>query len=190
MSNPAPNPLAPLGISGSPDAKSFAIFRIANLAFAVPVPKVREVIAPIEVTPIPLAPAGWIGLANIRGRAVAVISLLPWLNQSTMSVQSEVPLNQEVWVVLNLPSVGDVALIANRFDSIQKIADQEPVVSPGQSRVLTQLQKLRPLVQSVWNLSLQRDVPVEVLALNLEQLIETMRIPEFPAFSVVAAESQ
>lgn len=55
--------------------KRLATFTIDGEAFGVDVARVREVVRPLEVTPIPLAPPGVAGLINLRGEIVTALDL-------------------------------------------------------------------------------------------------------------------
>jgi purine-binding chemotaxis protein CheW len=55
--------------------KRLATFTIDGEAFGVDVGRVREVVRPLEVTPIPLAPSGVAGLINLRGEIVTALDL-------------------------------------------------------------------------------------------------------------------
>ena len=83
-----------------PDARrpaeeaSYLTFSLAGQPCAVPVPCVRDVLAPQRVTPIPLAPPEIAGSLNLRGRIVTAIDLrsrlaLPRAREPRMAVVTE-----------------------------------------------------------------------------------------------------
>ena len=53
----------------------FLSFSLGQEDFAVPLLTVREVIAYTETTPIPFAPAYFLGIMNLRGRVISIIDL-------------------------------------------------------------------------------------------------------------------
>jgi purine-binding chemotaxis protein CheW len=55
--------------------KRLATFTIDGTAFGVDVSRVREVVRPLDVTPIPLAPPEVAGLINLRGEIVTALDL-------------------------------------------------------------------------------------------------------------------
>jgi purine-binding chemotaxis protein CheW len=55
--------------------KRLATFTIDGTAFGVDVTRVREVVRPLDVTPIPLAPPEVAGLINLRGEIVTALDL-------------------------------------------------------------------------------------------------------------------
>jgi len=63
--------------------KRLATFTIDGEAFGVDVGRVREVVRPLEVTPIPLAPPEVAGLINLRGEIVTALDLRIRLGMET-----------------------------------------------------------------------------------------------------------
>jgi purine-binding chemotaxis protein CheW len=62
------------------EKKSSAIRRVLTLTvgkelYAVQVSNVREIIRPMEISPVPRAPAEFLGVLNLRGKIVPVIDL-------------------------------------------------------------------------------------------------------------------
>lgn len=73
---------------------SFLTFTLAGQLCAVPVPCVRDVLAPQRVTPIPLASPEIAGSLNLRGRIVTAVELrrrlgLPAAREPRMAVVTE-----------------------------------------------------------------------------------------------------
>ncbi len=69
------DPLAPAG--GAPGASDgqFVSFELAGEKFAVPMAPVQEIIRLPDVARLPLAPPALLGLANLRGRVLPLMSL-------------------------------------------------------------------------------------------------------------------
>ncbi len=57
------------------DGQDFVTFSLARELFAVPMDRVREIIRMPETVRVPLTPQCLVGLANLRGRALPVVSL-------------------------------------------------------------------------------------------------------------------
>ncbi len=57
------------------DLRQFVTFTIGGQLCGIPVLQVRDVLAPQEITPIPLAPPAVAGSLNLRGRIVASVDL-------------------------------------------------------------------------------------------------------------------
>ncbi|MGI4977581.1 MAG: chemotaxis protein CheW [Janthinobacterium lividum] len=81
-------------LSRAPEDASFLTFTLAGQLCAVPVPCVRDVLAPQRVTPIPLASPEIAGSLNLRGRIVTAVELrrrlgLPAAREPRMAVVTE-----------------------------------------------------------------------------------------------------
>ena len=57
------------------DIRQFVTFTIGGQLCGIPVLQVRDVLAPQEITPIPLAPPAVAGSLNLRGRIVTSVDL-------------------------------------------------------------------------------------------------------------------
>ncbi len=57
------------------DIRQFVTFTIGSQLCGIPVLQVRDVLAPQEITPIPLAPPAVAGSLNLRGRVVTSVDL-------------------------------------------------------------------------------------------------------------------
>jgi purine-binding chemotaxis protein CheW len=66
---------APPGALQAPADGQFVSFELAGEKFAVPMGPVQEIIRLPEVARLPLAPAALLGLANLRGRVLPLMSL-------------------------------------------------------------------------------------------------------------------
>lgn len=54
----------------------YLLLTSAGVHFALPILQVREILEPSEVTRVPMAPAWFLGLANLRGQILPVIDLV------------------------------------------------------------------------------------------------------------------
>ncbi|UDF37102.1 UNVERIFIED_ORG: chemotaxis protein CheW [Shinella sp. XGS7] len=68
-------PNSPLATAALPADRQFVSFELAGEMFAVPMGPVQEIIRLPEVAQLPLAPAALLGLANLRGRVLPLMSL-------------------------------------------------------------------------------------------------------------------
>jgi purine-binding chemotaxis protein CheW len=113
----------------SSDSKSaagrFLIFTLAQKPFAIPLMKVKEVIAFKEVTPIPQAPAYFRGVMNLRGLVITVLDL-----KNKLSISSKTESNETSVIILDM---GDMP-IGVMVDSVDSVASfQEGDISPPPS---------------------------------------------------------
>ncbi len=60
--------------------KRYLEFSLGEETYAVPLLKVREVIARPETTPVPFTPKHFLGIMNLRGQVISVIDLRSKLN--------------------------------------------------------------------------------------------------------------
>ncbi|HHW14036.1 MAG TPA: chemotaxis protein CheW, partial [Firmicutes bacterium] len=51
------------------------VFTLNHEDFAVPIEQVREINRLVQITPLPKAPQSILGLINLRGRVIPVVSL-------------------------------------------------------------------------------------------------------------------
>lgn len=64
---------------GSEETQGFVSVRVGGQTFGVPVLEVQDVIAPVRIDRIPLAPPEVAGSLNLRGRIVTAVDLRPRL---------------------------------------------------------------------------------------------------------------
>lgn len=57
------------------DSKQYSTFIVANRLYGIAVNRVQEVVRPMFMTPIPLAPSYVLGLINLRGQVTTAIGL-------------------------------------------------------------------------------------------------------------------
>jgi purine-binding chemotaxis protein CheW len=55
--------------------KSLVGFMVGDVAYAVPISSVREIVNPLGLTPLPHAPSAVIGVADHRGEVVPIVDL-------------------------------------------------------------------------------------------------------------------
>ena len=64
------------------NAHRYCTFEVGGLMFGIQVDRVREVVRNLRPTPVPLAPAGVVGLLNLRGQIVTAIDVRDRLHLS------------------------------------------------------------------------------------------------------------
>jgi purine-binding chemotaxis protein CheW len=63
-------------------------FRVASSNYAIPVQIVREIVRSGQLTPVPRAPPGVLGISSFRGRVITVVDMTNRLGLGTALVQS------------------------------------------------------------------------------------------------------
>ncbi len=94
------------------DSKRFLEFQLGKESYAVELLKVKEVITPPEMTPIPKAPGYVCGLMNLRGLVLTVIDL-----RKKLGIVPEKDLTQNAVIIFDL----DDRMVGVVVDSIQKV---------------------------------------------------------------------
>lgn len=63
------------GFSEAVEARQFILFRVGGEGYALPLSRVQEIVRVTPMAPVPLAPACLLGLANLRGKVLPVVSM-------------------------------------------------------------------------------------------------------------------
>lgn len=94
--------------------------------YALPLLRVREVIAPPKITPVPGTPAYYVGMMNLRGQVLSVVDL-----RKRLGITPQQPPAQEAVVILefNDVSVGVFVDSVNRVLSFAASQISEPPTS-------------------------------------------------------------
>jgi purine-binding chemotaxis protein CheW len=95
----------------------FCTFTVADLAFAVPVADVQEVIRHQVLTPVPLAPAEIGGLINLRGQIITAIDLRRRLQLPPREA------GHHAMNVMLKTADGIVSLLVDRIEDVIEVAD-------------------------------------------------------------------
>ncbi|MCG8392567.1 MAG: chemotaxis protein CheW [Pseudomonadales bacterium] len=94
-------------------------FSVAGRKYGVVVDKVQEVLADHQVTDIPLAPPGVLGLMNIRGRIVPAIAL-----HKVLRLNSNTAHDDSINIIIN--HAGEqVGLMVDEIGDIVSVSDSE-----------------------------------------------------------------
>ncbi|HAG91311.1 MAG TPA: hypothetical protein DCL41_05535 [Bdellovibrionales bacterium] len=105
------NTPAPAESKVSSIAERYLEIALGSEKYALPLPRVREVIAPPKVTEVPGTPAYYVGMMNLRGQVLSVIDLRKRLN---ITPKQE---GQEAVVILEFDDVSIGAFV----DSVNKV---------------------------------------------------------------------
>ena len=91
---------------------AWCTFRAGGHTYAIPVERVQEVLRPVAITPVPLAPAAVRGLLHLRGDIVTVVDLAAALALPPAALVPEshvVVRDGALAVSLLVESIGDVS---------------------------------------------------------------------------------
>ena len=107
--------------SGGGDQR-FLTFTMGNEAYAVPLAKVREVIAHGDITRVPNTPAHFKGLMNLRGQVISVIDLRTKFQFKNAEISAETAI-----IILDLDPLC-MGVIIDSVDAV--LAISEASISP------------------------------------------------------------
>jgi len=106
-------------VSTAAMAEKVLIFALGEERYAVPLLKVKEVIALNEITPVPFAPPYFRGIMNLRGQVISVIDLRLKLGQKNPVFNSETAV-----VILDLSPLS-LGVIVDTVDSVHTVTEKE-----------------------------------------------------------------
>lgn len=109
-------------------AGTYLTFQIANEEFGVEILKVREIIGMLPITPVPGSPGVMLGVVNLRGKVIPVLSM-----RLRFGLPPAEPHPHNVIIVVDSGDGGQIGL---SVDSIREVAsftsaDTEPPPSYG-----------------------------------------------------------
>jgi purine-binding chemotaxis protein CheW len=104
---------------GSTEASRFLIFSLCQEQYAVPLLKVKEVIALTETTPVPYSPNYFKGIMNLRGQVISVIDLRTKLKMPKGEASSETAI-----VILDLSPLS-LGIVVDSVESVLAVDASE-----------------------------------------------------------------
>jgi len=109
---------------GSGDSQRLLAFTLSQEIYAVPLLKVKEVIAPTEITPVPHTPNHFRGIMNLRGQVISVIDLrLKFkIGKGETSPESAI-------IILDLSPLS-LGVIVDSIDSVLAVRSEEVQPAP------------------------------------------------------------
>lgn len=113
---------------GTVSAQAWCTFRLAGGNYGVELARVQEVLRPLPVTRLPLAPRAIAGLINLRGRIVPVVDLQVVLGTESAPARSTVAPagpTRGGFVVVRSPE-GPMALLVDAIGDVRRGDDAPP----------------------------------------------------------------
>jgi purine-binding chemotaxis protein CheW len=92
--------------------RSLVGFMVGGVSYAISINKVREIINPILLTPLPNAPDSVAGVADHRGEVVTVIDL-----RAHFGVNSDSPRQRQKWILIDRTG-GTIGLIVDQVTEV------------------------------------------------------------------------
>lgn len=114
--------------------RQLVIFRVGETHYGIDIAEVAEILAPLLVTQVAEAPAGVLGLVDVRKRIVPVFDL-HW----KFGVPRDPTAPSRMIMVEH--TVGPVALLVDSVEEVATIDPEayQPVTAPGDSRAMSYL---------------------------------------------------
>ena len=100
--------------------RRYCAFRVGDLLLGVPVECVQEVLRPLDITFVPLAPPAVSGLINLRGEIVTAIDLRCRLGIPARAEGDARPMN-----VVVRAGEGPVSLLVDDIVDVIEVSDQQ-----------------------------------------------------------------
>lgn len=108
------------GLNEGSDANTrYLVFRLVNEEYAVPLLKVKEVIAMTDITPVPYTPSYFKGIMNLRGQVISVIDLRLKFKMSKAEMSQETSI-----IILDVYPLS-LGIIVDSIDSVLAVEPQE-----------------------------------------------------------------
>jgi len=101
------------------EASRFLIFSLHGEQYAVPLLKVKEVIALTETTPVPYSPQYFKGIMNLRGQVISVIDLRMKMKMPKAEASPETAI-----IILDLSPLS-LGVIVDSVESVLAVEKQE-----------------------------------------------------------------
>lgn len=101
------------------ETSRFLIFSLCNEQYAVPLLKVKEVIALTETTPVPYSPSHFKGIMNLRGQVISVIDLRLKLKMARAEQTGETAI-----IILDLSPLS-LGIIVDSVESVLAVNPEE-----------------------------------------------------------------
>lgn len=107
----------------------FLIFQLGNDRYAVEANRVLEVLPLLEITPLPHAPKGVVGIFNLRGRPVPALDL----NELTFGRSARERLTTRIILIQHTDAQGKPRLLGLIAEYVTQTLRKEPTdfVAPG-----------------------------------------------------------
>lgn len=110
---------------GKIENQRFLVFTLCDEEFAIPLLKVKEVIAPTAFTPVPHMPAYCRGIMNLRGLIISVIDL-----RMKLKMKKADKSNDEAIIIIDFESQS-FGMIVDSVKSVLSVASSEIKPAPN-----------------------------------------------------------
>lgn len=107
------------GVAALPPERQLVLFGIGTVVYGLPIERVREVVNPLEIIPLPHAPSSVIGVTDHRGEVVPVLDLrtrfgLPPIDDADA-------LRKRKWIMVDVGDASAPRPIAAVVDAVHNV---------------------------------------------------------------------
>jgi purine-binding chemotaxis protein CheW len=106
-------------------AGTYLTFQLAQEEFGVEILKVREIIGMLPITPVPGSPSKMMGVINLRGKVIPVISI-----RSRFGMPAAEPHPHNVIIVVE-NGRGEIGLAVDRVAEVARFTEQDTAAVPA-----------------------------------------------------------
>jgi purine-binding chemotaxis protein CheW len=106
------------------DDSRYLVFQLEKEDYAVPLLKVKEVIAVNDITPLPETPPHFKGIMNLRGKIISVIDLRVKFKKQAKDVAQETSI-----IILDVDPLS-LGIIVDSIDSVLAVEPEEVQTRP------------------------------------------------------------
>lgn len=143
-------------------AESYIVFSAGGEQFAIPLLRIREVIACPAFTPLPNMPNYFKGIANLRGKLISIFGF-----KEKMSISEVQHINsEEAVIVLDFES-NIVGFIVDSVDKVIKISSE----IPGELDIPLPTAESREFIQGVYS-----DEGKIITLINIDHLLNSKEV--------------
>jgi purine-binding chemotaxis protein CheW len=107
--------------------KKYLIFSLADIRYAIPLSKVKEVIGMTNITPLPKVPNFYKGLLNLRGQIISIIDL-----RSKLGLQKAEINPKKTGIIIS--HVGDILLGAIVDEVIEVVGYNDSEIDQSEAQ--------------------------------------------------------
>lgn len=117
------------GAAALPPERQLVLFGIGTVVYGLPIERVREVVNPLQIIPLPHAPPSVIGVTDHRGEVVPVLDLRTRFGLPAIAEPDA--LRRRKWIMVDVGDISAPRLIAAVVDTVHNVFMSREVLRPA-----------------------------------------------------------
>jgi purine-binding chemotaxis protein CheW len=113
----------------APPERQLVLFGVGTVVYGLPIERVREVVNPLEIIPLPHAPAAVIGVTDHRGEVVPVIDLRTRFGLPP--AEDPDALRRRKWIMVDVGDAANPRPIAAVVDTVHNVFMTREALRPA-----------------------------------------------------------